>query len=200
MKRNSYLLLFIFLFTTVYSQEQTDSGSPATMNGSLDQQFEYVLQKSNNFQEYKVVKKDFLLLLKKNSIDSSNRFKKELIAIKEQVASHDDEVKILKDTLTTTKVALEKLQSAQNNILFLGAPVSKTNYNLIMWGIVAALFLFLFLLFFQMRNAKASAKEAKEAIDKIESDFEDYKQKALEKEQKLGRQLQDEINKHKASK
>ncbi len=200
MKRNSYLLLFIFLFTTVYSQEQTDSGSPATMNGSLDQQFEYVLQKSNNFQEYKVVKKDFLLLLKKNSIDSSNRFKKELIAIKEQVASHDDEVKILKDTLTTTKVELEKLQSAQNNILFLGAPVSKTNYNLIMWGIVAALFLFLFLLFFQMRNAKASAKEAKEAIDKIESDFEDYKQKALEKEQKLGRQLQDEINKHKASK
>lgn len=200
MKRNSYLLLFIFLFTTVYSQEQTDSGSPATMNGSLDQQFEYVLQKSNNFQEYKVVKKDFLLLLKKNSIDSSNRFKKELIAIKEQVASHDNEVKILKDTLATTKVELEKLQSAQNNILFLGAPVSKTNYNLIMWGIVAALFLFLFLLFFQMRNAKATAKEAKEAIDKIESDFEDYKQKALEKEQKLGRQLQDEINKHKASK
>ncbi|WP_291114076.1 tRNA (guanine-N1)-methyltransferase [Flavobacterium sp. UBA6135] len=200
MKRNLYLLLFIFLFTTVYSQEQTDSGSPATMNGSLDQQFEYVLQKSNNFQEYKVVKKDFLLLLKKNSIDSSNRFKKELIAIKEQVASHDNEVKILKDTLATTKVALEKLQSAQNSILFLGAPVSKTNYNLIMWGIVVALFLFLFLLFFQMRNAKATAKEAKEASDKIESDFEDYKQKALEKEQKLGRQLQDEINKHKASK
>lgn len=200
MKRNSYLLLFIFLFTTVYSQEQTDSGSPATMNGSLDQQFEYVLQKSNNFQEYKVVKKDFLLLLKKNSIDSSNRFKKELIAIKEQVASHDNEVKILKDTLATTKVELEKLQSAQNNILFLGAPVSKTNYNLIMWGIVAVLLLLVFVILFQMKSAKSVAKEAKEAIDKMEKEFDDYKQKALEKEQKLGRQLQDEINKHKASK
>ncbi|MDP2159894.1 MAG: tRNA (guanine-N1)-methyltransferase [Flavobacterium sp.] len=200
MKRNSYLLLFIFLFTTVYSQEQTDSGSPATMNGSLDQQFEYVLQKSNNFQEYKVVKKEHLLLLKKNSIDSSNRFKKELIAIKDQVAGHNQEVKILKDTLATTKVELEKLQSAQNNILFLGAPVSKTNYNLIMWGIVAVLLLLVFVILFQMKSAKSVAKEAKEAIDKMEKEFDDYKQKALEKEQKLGRQLQDEINKHKASK
>jgi hypothetical protein len=200
MKRNLFLFLFVSLFTTVYSQEQSESSTTATMNGTLDKQFDYVLQRSNNYQDYKVVKKDYILLLKKNSIDSSNRFKKELIAIKEQVASHDNEVKILKDTLATTKVELEKLQSAQNNILFLGAPVSKTNYNLIMWGIVVGLFLFLFLLFFQMRNAKIIAKEAKEASDKVESDFEDYKQKALEKEQKLGRQLQDEINKHKASK
>ena len=36
-------------------------------------------------------------------------------------------------------------------------------------------------------------------VEKLEEDFEDYKRKALEKEQKLGRQLQDEINKQKKS-
>lgn len=200
MTRNFYFLFLFLVSFSFYTHGQTDSNSSASMNGTLDNQFEYVLQKSNNYQDFKVVKKEYLLLLKKNSIDSSNRFKKELIAIKEQVAGHNQEVEILKDTLTTTKVELEKLQSAQNNILFLGAPVSKTNYNFIMWGIVAVLLLLVFVILFQMKSAKSVAKDAKEAIDKMETEFEDYKQKALEKEQKLGRQLQDEINKHKTSK
>ena len=38
-------------------------------------------------------------------------------------------------------------------------------------------------------------KQAKKKLEEVENSFESYKHKALEKEQKLGRQLQDERNK-----
>ena len=66
--------------------------------------------------------------------------------------------------------------------------------------IMFKLFLILIVFLFQLKSAKAIAHEVKNNVEKIEEEFEDYKHKALEKEQKLGRQLQDEINKHKSSK
>ena len=38
-------------------------------------------------------------------------------------------------------------------------------------------------------------RQAADVLKELELDFDDYKRKALEKEQKLGRQLQDERNK-----
>jgi DNA mismatch repair ATPase MutS len=181
------------------AQDSIQNKSQASMNGTLDKQFDYVVQKSNNFQEYKVVKKDFLTILKRNSLDSVNRFKTELGDLKAEFVKHSATIQQLKDTLKTTQVELDKLKIAQDNVSFLGTPVSKANYNMIMWGIVSVLLLILVVFLFQLKGAKYTANEAKNNLDKLEDDFEEYKRKALEKEQKLGRQLQDEINKHKKS-
>lgn len=198
MKKYIHLLLFLFIVTFTFAQDSIQNGQ-ASMNGTLDKQFDYVVQKSNNFQEYKVVKRDFLTILKRNSIDSVNRFKTELADLKQEFASHSATVQQLKDTLKTTQAELDKLKIAQDNVSFLGAPISKTNYNLIMWGIVSVLLLILLVFLFQFKGAKSTANEAKNNLEKLEEDYEDYKRKALEKEQKLGRQLQDEINKHNKS-
>lgn len=192
-----YIALLILSFTTLAFSQENEQGN---RNGTLNEQFEYVIQKSNNFQEYKVVKKDYLLQLKKSSNDSVQKNKKELIDLKKQATSYQADLAKLNDTLKTTQANLKELQIAQNNVDFFGTAMSKTNYNYLMWGIVSTLFLILILLFFQLKSAKSSASESKENLEKTEADFEDYKHKALEKEQKLGRQLQDEINKHKAGK
>ncbi len=192
-------MIFLFVITLSFAQDSIQNDGQASMNGTLDKQFDYVVQKSNNFQEYKVVKKDFLTILKRNRLDSVNRFKTELADLKTEFASHSATVQQLKDTLKTTQTELDKLKIAQDNVSFLGAPISKTNYNLIMWGIVSVLLLILVVFLFQFKGAKSTANDAKNNLEKLEEDYEDYKRKALEKEQKLGRQLQDEINKHNKS-
>jgi archaellum component FlaC len=199
MKKHIYSLLFLLVITFSFAQDSIQNGGQASMNGTLDKQFDYVVQKSNNFQEYKVVKRDFLTILKRNSLDSVNRFKNELADLKAEFASHSATVKQLKDTLQTTQAELDKLKIAQDNVSLFGAPISKNNYNLIMWGIVSALLLILVIFLFQLKGAKSTASDAKNALEKLEANHEDYKRKALEKEQKLGRQLQDEINKHNKS-
>lgn len=199
MKKLLYSLFFVMIVTFSTAQDSIQNKSQASMNGTLDKQFDYVVQKSNNFQEYKVVKKDFLTILKRNSLDSVNRFKTELAELKAEFAKHATTIQQLKDTLKTTQVELDKLKIAQDNVSFLGTPVSKANYNMIMWGIVSVLLLILVVFLFQLKGAKSIANDAKHNLDKLEEDFEEYKRKALEKEQKLGRQLQDEINKQKKS-
>jgi preprotein translocase subunit SecF len=194
--KNYIAFLLIFITCFAFAQENESGKS----NGTLNEQFDYIMQKSNDFQEYKVVKKDYLLQLKKSSNDSVQKIQKELVGLKKQTASHQTVVSQLKDTLKTTQANLKELQIAQDNVDMFGTTMSKTNYNYLMWGIVSALFFILILVFFQLRSAKSSANESKGNLDKTETDFEDYKHKALEKEQKLGRQLQDEINKHKAGK
>ncbi len=198
MKKYILSLIFLFSITLLFAQDSIQNGQ-ASMNGTLDKQFDYVVQKSNNFQEYKVVKRDFLTILKRNSLDSVNRFKTELADLKAEFASHSETVQQLKDTLKTTQAELDKLKTAQDNVSFLGAPISKTNYNLIMWGIVSVLLLILIVFLFQLKGAKSTSNDAKNNLEKLEEDYEDYKRKALEKEQKLGRQLQDEINKQNKS-
>lgn len=190
--KNYIVFLLISITSLAFAQENSQGKS----NGTLNEQFDYVMQKSNNFQEYKVVKKDYLLQLKKSSTDSVRQYQKELVDLKKQKESHQAIVSKLNDTLKTTQANLNELQTAQNNVDLFGTTMSKTNYNYLMWGIVSVLGLVLLLLFVQLKSAKSVANEQKSHAEKLETDFEDYKHKTLEKEQKLGRQLQDEINKN----
>ncbi|MFY7743331.1 MAG: tRNA (guanine-N1)-methyltransferase [Flavobacterium sp.] len=190
-------LFFVFIFVFGNAQTASKDSLPASINGNLNQQFDYVFQKSNSFQEYKVIKKEYFALLKENSTDSVNRFKKELEQLKGNFLAYDKNLQSLKDTLATTKSSLEEVKNAQNNMNFFGISVAKSSYSMIMWGIVLALLFLSLIILFRFKNAKTIANESLRNFEKLEEDFEDFKRKSLEKEQKLGRQLQDEINKHK---
>jgi hypothetical protein len=50
-------------------------------------------------------------------------------------------------------------------------------------------------LIFQYKRSHLLTKEAKQSLKNLDADYENYKRVALEKQQKLGRQLQDEKNK-----
>lgn len=192
-----FSIFFILVFVLGNAQTASKDSLPASINGNLNQQFDYVFQKSNSFQEYKVIKKEYFTLLKRNSTDSVNRFKKELEQLKGNFLAYDKNLQSLKDTLATTKSTLKEVKNAQNSMNFLGISVAKSSYSMIMWAIVLVLlFLALFILF-RYKSAKTITNESLRNFEKLEDDFEDFKRKSLEKEQKLGRQLQDEINKHK---
>ena len=159
----NYFYFFLLLLTNVaLSQEPNPESNSASIDGTLANQFDYVIQKSNNFQEYKVVKRDYLMLLKKNSLDSVGRFKNELVSLKSQFSNHASIVAQLKDTLKATNEELTTLKTAQDNVSLFGSPISKTNYNIVMWGIVIVLFLILIVFLFQLKSAKAIANEWKQ--------------------------------------
>jgi uncharacterized membrane protein len=83
---------------------------------------------------------------------------------------------------------------------FFGIQVSKITYNLILWTIIGALLLFLLLFIYKYRRSNVLTQEAKVKLADVEAEYEDHRRKALEREQKISRQLQDEINKYKKGK
>lgn len=184
--------------STTYAQENNDQEDKLSLNeGTVDNQFEYVIQRSNNYQDYKVVKKTWLYALKAHTMDSLSAIQKDLVNTQKIVDSQAIEITSLKSNLSNTKSTLDQTNEEKNNMALFGMQMSKTNYNVLMWSIIGALFALLLLFIYKFRNSNSITKQAKKVLAETEEEFEEHRRNALEREQKVRRQLQDEINKQK---
>jgi hypothetical protein len=73
--------------------------------------------------------------------------------------------------------------------------LEKGTYNLIVWSIIVILIILLSFFIQRYKSNFRVAKESKDAADEIREEFEQHRKKAMEREQKLKRDLQDELNK-----
>ena len=199
------ILIVTFNLQTLTAQtQQADAEEQYSLNsGTIDSQFEYVFRKSGNFkgtngQPYEAVKQAWLLKLKANVLDSLKTTYKDLANSEVTVANQVKEIDDLKAKLGNTQTTLDQTNEEKNNMALLGMQTSKTNYNVIMWSIIAALTAFLLFFIYKFKNSNSLTKEAKHKLEEVETEFEEHRRTALEREQKVRRQLQDEINKNKA--
>lgn len=199
------ILIVTFNLQTLIAQtQQNDADEQYSLSsGNIDSQFEYVFRKSGNFkgtngQPYEAVKQAWLLKLKANVLDSLKTTYKDLANSKATVANQVKEIDDLKAKLGNTQTTLNETNEEKNNMALLGMQTSKTNYNVIMWTIIAALTALLLFFIYKFKNSNSLTKEAKHKLEEVETEFEEHRRTALEREQKVRRQLQDEINKNKA--
>jgi len=189
MKTRIYILLFSFTVSLSFSQENKDTKE------SIENQFEEIYKKSNSYQAYKIIKKRYYQDLKQNTLDSLEQSKK-IISDKNRLL-FTQKNKLKKDSILLSKTTLELKDSIkrEKSISFLGILVSKKFYNLLLWGIVIILLMSLSLFIVKfIRNNRTTKKAQRNVID-LEEEFELFRKKSVQREQKLRRQLQDEINK-----
>ena len=190
------ILIFLMATSITYSQEdQNNTPKPSLDNGTIESQFDYLYRKSSSYQEYKVVKQTFYYKIKKNVLDSLRVLKNELASTKQVVAAQETEVNELKDDLKTTNDNLTSVTKEKDNIKLLGISLTKASYNTILWSIITGLVLFLLFFIFRFKNSNTITKQANKSLAEIEEEFFAFKTTALEREQKVRRELQDEINK-----
>ncbi|WP_179339124.1 tRNA (guanine-N1)-methyltransferase [Winogradskyella ludwigii] len=201
----SVILLVTFSLQITNGQSNDDDAEDklSLNSGTIDSQFEYIFKKSGNFkgtngQKYEAVKFSWLLTLKSHVLDSLKTTYTKLENSEKVVGNQTKEIEELKSKLANTQSNLEQTDSEKNNMALLGMQTSKTNYNVIMWSIIAGLFAFLLLFIYKFKGSNSSTREAKLRLDEVETEFEDHRRNALEREQKVRRQLQDELNKHKS--
>ena len=203
MKCIKHLLIITVLLTSsfaTFSQNDPEDEKLSLEEGSIDNQFEYVIRRSNNYQEFKVVKKTWLSTLKAHTIDSLKAVHKDLADTKALVDIQVKEISDLKSSLESTQTNLETTQNEKDNIGLFGIEMSKSSYKSIMWFIIACLLALLGLFIYKFNNSNAVTRQAKKNLADIEDEFEEHRKTAVEREQKVRRQLQDEINKQKITK
>jgi hypothetical protein len=189
----SKLLLFLFLITSfvAYTQETIEVEEDSSIKG----QFDRIYRISTTYQTYKVINRDEYEKLKSNVLDSLKSSKK-LISEKENLLKTErDNVELLNSMLNTTKLDLDTAQQKENSIFLFGTHLNKTTYNLILWFIITLLFVGLGFFVFKFSKSNVLTNEAQSNLLNIEKEFDDHRKKSIEREQKLRRQLQDEINK-----
>lgn len=189
---------FLFISAAVFGQDNTtDEPKPSLDNGTIESQFDYLYRKSSSYQEYKVVKKTFYQKIKGNVLDSMGALKKDLIDTKKLVEVQGEEIKRLKSDLLTTNDNLTAVTKEKDNIKFLGIPMTKASYNSLLWTIIFSLVALLLFFIFRFKSSNTITIQSKNLLSDTEKEFEAYKAKALEREQKVRRELQDELNKQK---
>lgn len=161
----------------------------------VQDEFTKLIEGSNNYQGYKVVDYDKLIELRNNTREYVNDLKQEIIVQKNTVDQQNKQINDLKEQLASTRNDLQKVTEEKDALMFLGMPFSKGGYKAMMWGIVGILLLLLIVLFIKFKSSHTATREARQKLQETEKEFDTYRSKALEKEQRLGRMLQDERNK-----
>ncbi len=194
------LILFLTLSISIQAQETpaTDDDKLSLNSGTIDNQFEYVIRRSNNYQDYKVVKKVWLYALKAHTIDSLNAVHKQLEDTEIVVKNQTQEIDKLKTSLSSTQGTLDKTNTEKDSMSLFGMQMSKTAYNTLLWSLIGGLLALLLFFVYKFKDSNTITRDAKKALVDTEEEFEEHRRVALEREQKVRRQLQDEINKHKS--
>ncbi|MET1259695.1 MAG: tRNA (guanine-N1)-methyltransferase [Flavobacteriaceae bacterium] len=179
------------------AQENTTDQKDTTIKG----QFEELIRKSGNYRQdgrrYEVVRLIELNALQQSISDSVGTANKTIGELKATIAENETALSSLNAKLSETTTNLNQLTQEKDSMSFFGAMVSKGTYKLIVWGIIFALLISLVLFIYKFRNSNYLTKQAKLALNDLEEEFEQHRRRALEREQKVSRQLQDELNKNK---
>ncbi|MBN4085450.1 tRNA (guanine-N1)-methyltransferase [Flavobacteriaceae bacterium AH-315-B10] len=202
LKFSILVLLLIFVSTFISAQ---DKKQQSLNDGTIQDQFEFVIKKSSNWrdergQSYEVIKRNWILNLKVNTLDSLKAIQTKLIDTRDVVNKQQKEIDGLKTNLSKTQDTLLTTNEEKDSMALFGLQMSKTSYNLLMWLIIIALLVLLILFIYKFNSSNSVTRIARNNLTDIEEEFEEYRTNALEREQKVRRQLQDELNKQKRTK
>lgn len=183
-------ILFIALLTSATAQDSNSGLNP------VEEDFTNLIETSNSYQGYKVVDYDELINLKTRISQYFTKLNEEIISQQKTLDQQQQQIDSLKAELSNTKKELVNVNTEKDAITFLGMPFSKSGYKLIMWSLVGLLVLALIYFIYKYKQSHSHTAEARNKLIITEKEFDVYREKALEKEQRLGRQLQDERNKN----
>jgi hypothetical protein len=165
------------------------SPPPVVVDKSLNGQFQYLLTKVYHYQQ------PLISALWKNASDTLTSNRRKLQAAQRKIFIQGKAIDSLKAEVTSKSQELTATIDQRDGIDLLGVQLSKTAYNAIVWGLVAAFGLITFVVIARTARFKHEARNKSALYAELEEDFKAFKAKANDKEKKLARELQTERNK-----
>jgi Flp pilus assembly protein TadB len=193
MKKIIILAVAIFMcISLTYAQE---NGQEKSVN-TIENQFNDVVDGSNDFQEYKVIKKVQINKLRANILDSISRLERNISGLNIEIDTQKNEIVSLSQTLSKTNEDLTLSRKKENGIEIFGLLTQKATYTLIMWSIIGILVVALAFFLYKFKNSHSVTREIRLKLAETETEMEKVRQTRIEEQQHLRRKLQDEINKN----
>lgn len=189
MKRRNLIIITSILFGSLASAQ---GGSK-----SIDNQFNTLINKSTNYQTYKVIDKQELQNLQQNVADTISKYKSSLTANSSLNAQNKETVDALTQKLQTAEQSLKALTAKEEHFEVFGLSMQKELFQIILIALFSVLLLLIGIFYYRFKNSHTTTKDAIKNLKETEEEFEEHRRAALEREQKIKRQLQDEINKNK---
>lgn len=186
MKTNLFLIAFFFSLCSFAQEKNTEANT-------IDTQFNTIYRKSTSYQEYKVIGKIAYKDLQKNVLDSIKKLNTELKSKNTQISTQNSAIKKLDTDNNELTTKLTDAIDKENSIVLFGIQLSKGMYAVILFTIIIVLLISLVYYIYRFKKSNVLTVDAKYNLEEVEHEFNFFRKKSLEREQKLRRQLQDEI-------
>lgn len=162
----------------------------APVDKSLRGQYQYLLTKVYNYQQ------PLVAALFKNYGDTLSITRKQLREVQATAAEQAKTIDTLKRSSAGKDQAVAESKAKVDEVSLLGMPLTKSTYNLIMWGLVIGFGAIAAIVIARSGSHSREANYRIKLYNELEEEYKTYKTKANEKEKKLARELQTERNKN----
>lgn len=185
MKRIKLIFILTIIFNlSLFSQDQIRT--PEIMStGTLSDQLDYIQNRTNIYNNYRAIREDIFLSLKKNTIDTLTYLNNKLSEQRLEISTAKKEQDSLINILQKTREDLEYAVKNRDNMKFFGLSMHKVLYSTIVWLIIIGLsVLLIFTLLFFLRN-RSLMVDSQNELSSVQEEFENYRKTSREKIEKL---------------
>ncbi len=182
MKKPLIVLFLLSISTIAFSQ-------------TLEQKWGRMLEKAENYDPYKVIKKTELADFWKSTNDTIQRYQKELKGQRSLISTQKSEITQLKAQTVELNTALSQNESDKNSVSFLGIKANKFAYLSTLMLLFVIALAGIGILYYMFANSNSIASQKVSAYQVLSKEFDEYKLGKIEMERKLRRELQTQVNK-----
>jgi hypothetical protein len=188
-------LLAIFILTLAGFQVFPQSRAALEGDYNLQDRYELMKDKAETFNEYKVIRRDILDGVWRIAMDSLQKEKAARTKANATITQLRAEVSGAEQKVKQADASVAASDYERSHLAVLGIPMAKTFFVTAMFVLVIGLLIGLLTILASLKVLRKSVKEKETTIYSLTSEFDEYRKKALQKEMKISRELQDERNK-----
>jgi hypothetical protein len=162
---------------------------------TLRERFTLMKTKSQNYREYKVIKESVLDGVWKIIRDSISAKDAAIRKAKQDIAALNGQLGGVQDNLKKKEASMTEILYDSTHISVMGIDMEKGTFLTLIAVLLGALAIVVGTVIGRMKLMTKTLQEKKLAVNMVTNEYEDYKRKAMDKQTKLSRELQDERNK-----
>lgn len=182
----------LLLGSIAFAQPATDALK--NDNQTLRERYLVMKTKSQNYQDYKVIKENLLDAWWKIVLDSVQAKQTAIRNAQANVSKLQAELKQNTETLQAKEASMQDIIYASTHINVLGIDFSKGFFAALVGIIILGLGLTIAVIMYTLKANRNIMKEKTDLAEQISKEYEEYKRKAMDKQTKLSRELQNERN------
>ncbi|HYW94116.1 MAG TPA: hypothetical protein VE870_00860 [Bacteroidales bacterium] len=188
-------LLFISITVGIKSANAQDEEKPSLNTGPIEQQFDYMVDKSSNYEEYKVIKKAWVYTFRSHFLDSLKSMRTDISGKQALIHSKNTRIDSLNAELQQTREDLQTAIKNRDSLTLLGISMYKNIYNGVMWTLIAALIVALAVFIGLFKRSNKITVQTRNDLDELKQEFEEHRRHSREQMEIVKRKHLDEINK-----
>jgi biopolymer transport protein ExbB/TolQ len=193
MKRTAILLIGVLM--VIGAAAQTASDALKSDNQTLRERYLLMKTKSQNYQDYKVIKENLLDSWWKIVTDSLQAKQAAIRQSKADASKLQAELNQSMETLKAKEGSMQDVVYASTHIKVLGIDFDKGFFAGLVGILILGLGIAIAALVYTLGVSRKNQKEKSDLAAAISAEYEEYKRKAMDKQTKLSRELQNERNK-----